>query len=158
MLDIVLSPLSSIVGPIVSLANGIVKIAYVLGELGLLIPRIVELFNYIFNIPKMLTDILFGLTKGSMMVLETLFTIILGDLRTSFGNNNDKEGNTNKTEDETINLGKDIVELLILIMCPPLAILIKLGWKSGWFLIILSSVLTYFYYFPGLIFAALYVL
>ena len=49
------------------------------------------------------------------------------------------------------------IEVLILVLCPPLALFIKKG-IAGIFSIIIASLLTYFYYIPGLIYSALYIL
>lgn len=51
-----------------------------------------------------------------------------------------------------------LIKYLVVVLCPPLALFLHLG-ASGWFHIIICSVLTVFaYYFPGLIYALLHVM
>ena len=49
------------------------------------------------------------------------------------------------------------LEVIILILCPPLAIFIRKGMK-GFLTILVTTILTCFYYFPGVLFASLHIL
>jgi len=51
-----------------------------------------------------------------------------------------------------------LLQLIITVLCPPLALFLHMG-AGGWFHIIISTVLTvYAYYFPGLIYTILHIL
>ena len=51
-----------------------------------------------------------------------------------------------------------VIRYIITILCPPLALFLHLG-ASGWFHVIVCSLLTvYAYYFPGLIYTLLHVM
>ena len=50
-----------------------------------------------------------------------------------------------------------LITMILLILCPPFVMLMKLG-ISGIIHVIITCLLTYFYYFPGLIYASLFVL
>ena len=77
--------------------------------------------------------------------------------------NNDKEDAEGgpfgvKNKKRAVCVPPTLMNIIILILCPPLAIFLDKGLK-GFFPTIICSLMTYFlYYFPGLIFAALHVL
>ena len=50
------------------------------------------------------------------------------------------------------------LKLILMILCPPYVVFNKYGLLRGWHLTILCCYLTYWYYFPGLMFACLHVL
>ena len=51
-----------------------------------------------------------------------------------------------------------LINLIILVVCPPLALYKDRGLK-GFFLVIVCALLTYYlYYFPGFLFAALHIM
>jgi uncharacterized membrane protein YqaE (UPF0057 family) len=165
MLDIVLSPINKIVGPITSLVNAIVTLVMFIFEAMKLVTKIIDILAYLINIPKLLSDLLYGLTTGVMMVLTAFFDILFGDIRKNMMgqtlSENDNEGNSSNSyeEEETMKLNKNIVEIIILILCPPLAIFFKNGLNiKTFFLVIIASILTYFYYIPGLIYGSLFIL
>jgi uncharacterized membrane protein YqaE (UPF0057 family) len=161
MLNIVLLPIEPIAGPIISLVNGIVKFVLFIFELMKMIPRIVEIFFYLLNIPGMLRDIIFGLTTGATMVFTALFDILFGDIKKAMiGSPPDKESNSANgvsTETDNITLHSQLVKIIILVLCPPLAIMLKYG-ITGISLVFITGLLTYFYYIPGLVYACLYLL
>ena len=48
--------------------------------------------------------------------------------------------------------------LVLMILCPPLALFMKVG-LAGWYYVVLCTILTiYGYYFPGLIYATMHIL
>ena len=50
------------------------------------------------------------------------------------------------------------LRLIIMVLCPPLALFMKVG-LTGWFYVLLCTILTvYGYYFPGLIYATMHIL
>ena len=157
MLDIVLSPLEPIVGPVLALVNGFIQIGYFLVELLKLLPRALEIFNYIIDPMKVMKDIIYGLTTGLMLVIEGLFDSVLGDVRKAMGGSYDPGSNDGDyTGENGICLSKTFMGTLLMVLCPPLYIILNLGIKRGFFPTLLCCLLTYFYYVPGLIYASLY--
>lgn len=157
MLDIVLSPLEPIVGPVLALVNGFIQIGYFLVEILKLLPRALEIFNYIIDPMKVIKDIIYGLTTGLMLVIEGLFDSVLGDVRKAMGGSYDPGSNDGDyTGENGICLSKTFMGTLLMVLCPPLYIILNLGIKRGFFPTLLCSILTYFYYVPGLIYASLY--
>ena len=157
MLDIVLSPLEPIVGPVLALVNGFIQIGYFLVEILKLLPRALEIFNYIIYPMKIIKDIIYGLTTGLTMVIEGLFDSILGDIRKSMGGSYDPGSNDGDyTGENGVCLSKTFMGTLLMVLCPPLYIILNLGIIKGFFPTLLCCLLTYFYYVPGLIYASLY--
>ena len=59
MLDIVLAPLEPIISPVLALVNGFIQLGLFLLEILKLLPRALELFNYIINPMKLIKDIIY---------------------------------------------------------------------------------------------------
>jgi len=157
MLDIVLSPLEPIVGPVLALVNGFIQIGYFLVEILKLLPRALEIFNYVINPMKLIKDIIYALTTGLIMVIEALFDTLLGDVRKAMGGSHDPGSNDGDYSGENaVCLSKTFMGTLLMVLCPPLYILLNMGIIKGFFPTLLCCILTYFYYVPGLIYASLY--
>ena len=123
-----------------------------------MIPKILNIVLLFLDPGKLLNDIIFGATTGIYMLLEALFDIIFGKVRDHMGFTN-KRGSNKGTLKNSSCLPPTFVQILILVLCPPLYVVLKEGIlnAAGLFPVILTSILTYFYYFPGLIYASLFV-
>ena len=157
MLDIVLAPLEPIISPVLALVNGFIQFGLFIVEILTLLPRALELFNYIINPMKLIKDIIYALTTGLMMVIEALFDTLLGDVRKAMGGSYDPGSNDgDHTGENGVCLSKTFMGTLLMVLCPPLYILLNMGIIKGFFPTLLCSIFTYFYYVPGLIYASLY--
>ena len=157
MLDIVLAPLDPIVSPVLALVNGVIQFGLFLVEVLQFLPRALELFNYIINPMKIIKDIIAGLVNGITMILEAMLDVLLGDIRKAMGGSYDPGSNDGDYSGEKgVCLSKTFMGTLLMVLCPPLYVLLNMGIINGFFPTILTSVLTYFYYVPGLIYASLY--
>ena len=157
MLDIVLAPLEPIVAPILALVNGFIQFGLFLVQMLQLLPRALELFNYVINPMKLIKDVISGVVSGIIMILEALFDTLLGDLRKTMGGSYDPGSNDGDYSGENgVCLSKTFMGTLLMVLCPPLYVLFNMGIINGLFPTLLTSVLTYFYYVPGLIYASLY--
>ena len=116
-------------------------------------PKFFSIFTYITDPVKLIKDIVYGIKAGFMMIFNFIYDNTLGRIVSLFLIKNDKE-NTKKGKTCFKN---SFIEVLILVLCPPLALFIKKG-IAGIFSIIIASLLTYFYYIPGLIYTSLYIL
>ena len=133
-----------------NLINFIVKII-------VFVPRMLELLNYVINPMKLIKDIIAGLVNGITMILEAMVDVLLGDIRKSIGGSYDPGSNDGDYIGENgVCLSKTFMGTLLMVLCPPLYVLLNMGIINGFFPTILTSVLTYFYYVPGLIYASLY--
>ena len=159
MIGLVLSPLNAIFKPIVDIGIAIVRLAMFLIELLKMIPKIFSLFMIFTDPGKIIKDIMFGLFTGVYMVAEATLDMLFGDMRRALGGEVDTGGNegTVGNDAEAKCIPPSMVKLLLMVLCPPLALMLEVG-IGGLLYVIICSLLTYFFYFPGLIYASLYVL
>ena len=121
------------------------------------VPRMLEIFNYVINPMKLIKDIIGAVVNGIIMILEALFDTFLGDIRKTMGGSYDPGSNDGDYSGENgVCLSKTFMGTLLMVLCPPLYVLFNMGIINGFFPTILTSILTYFYYVPGLIYASLY--
>ena len=133
-----------------NLINFIVKII-------LFVPRMLEIFNYIINPMKLIKDIISGIVNGLLMLIETMFDVILGDIRKAMGGSYDPGSNDGDYSGEKgVCLSKTFMATILMVLCPPLYVLLNMGIINGFIPTLLTCILTYFYYVPGLIYASLY--
>jgi len=156
----ILEPIfAPILKPFKDMILGIVNILELVLELLKIIPKVLELITTIFDPIKLLNDVIYGTITGITSMITAIFENILnlfGDSIPKTESNNGVFGIENKKKQVCIK--PTIINLVILILCPPLALFINKGWKS-FFMIIVCALMTYYmYYFPGFLFAALHIL
>ena len=154
-INLVLSPIESIFDPIVNIMKVVIQIIALLIELIKVVPKIFSLFTIFTDPAKVIKDTVYGVITGIKMIFEAIFDATLGSVSKKFKPYfvGDQDGNKDKEEC----ISPTYMELLILILCPPLAIFIRKGIKK-FFVILIASALTYLYYFPGLIYSTFYIL
>ena len=150
--------LKPIISPIIAISKGFVKMAEIAGILVKLIADVLAMIPAIFSPDKLINDIIYAMSLGITSMIEGFIK-------------NLPFGGGGKTKDEEggkgiFGMGKDakkvcikptFLNLIILVLCPPLALFLKRGMK-GIFWVLVCGLMTYFlYYFPGLIFAALHI-
>ena len=149
---------NEIVGGFLSLINFAKNLILIIEKLLLMAPKMVFYFIYIITTPgKVISDTIYGFTTGIKMILKSIVDILMGKSVGLLNLHVKDDTNNKKKEDTEECINPSILEILILLLCPPLAIFIRKGLK-GFFTIVITSVLTYYYYLPGLIYASLYVL
>ena len=153
----ILSILNPVTGPFNDILNAVIKMFILLGEFMKIFKNLFELAINVFNPDKLINDVLYGVTHGITRMFGALVEKV--DIG---GGDVDKEkdggpfGVTEKKQATCI--PPTLMNLLILVLCPPLALFLNKG-ISGWFITIICCLMTYFmYYFPGFIFAALHIL
>ena len=147
-----------IIEPFKSMVVAIVGIADLIIEIITLLPKLLELITNIFEPDKLINDIIYGVTVG----FTTMITALINNITNVFSEQNKTTtSNTDGIYSDNVRktcIKPTIINLIILVLCPPLAILISKGIR-GFLLIVICAILTYYmYYFPGLLFAALYTL
>lgn len=158
ILKVVLFPIRPIISPVLKLKDAMMQLQEILIKLVLMAPKILSLFQIFTDPGKVLKDVLTGLTVGGKMIIETFFDSLfgtthknskyyLGKLKDSTENSNDPEAC----------LGPSLIEIILLVLCPPLAVFMRKG-LSAILIILVTFLLTYFYYIPGLVYASLHVL
>ena len=124
-----------------------------------IVMNILELIPNVFSPDKLINDVIYGIIQGITSMLSTLFGGIIPRPKKSDGPadaGNQLFGSSKKAK--VVCIKPTTITLLILILCPPLALLLTEGIKA-WYLVVICALMTYFfYYIPGFIFAALHIL
>ena len=147
-----------------NIAESFVKIAklalYVIKIIIQFIPNLLEILNP----NKLLPDIISGAFASLGSVYTHIKNMFSGKLFLSkampkqrhpskgfFGHNS-----TSKQQQKCVR--PTWLRLILMVLCPPLALFMKVG-LTGWFYVLLCTILTvYGYYFPGLIYATMHIL
>ena len=142
-----LKPIKTITDSVLSITDLVVEILKIFPNL------VLAIMTYIKDPSKLIESILHGIKEGIMV----LFTGTVGSL--SSGPKKAEKKTEDKSNTKTKYCFKTrLLKILLMIGFPPLAIFVDRGFR-GFIPIIISSVLTfYFYYFPGLIFTSIYLL
>ena len=156
-----------LIAPMIVIGTAFSRLGDILTQFFELLEYLIEIIPLIFDPPKLIDDILFAVTFG----INKMFGIMsgsVGGLVNSPEDENEEQGPfglTPETPETTEITGQvkcidpTFTTILLLIICPPLAILLKLGFWAGFISSIICGVLCVkLYYFPGLIFAILHVL
>jgi hypothetical protein len=160
-----------ILDPLKKMLVGIVDIAILIGEVFALIPKIIKIVINIFKPDKLINDVIYGTTIG----INNMITALMNKLSFSSEKTMDEKeaGGTGgifgiDDTSKSICVKPTLINLIILVLCPPLALYIHVG-RGGIdgitgfiyliFMVLICSGMTYYmYYFPGFLFAALHVL
>jgi hypothetical protein len=161
-----------ILDPLKKMLVGIVDIAILIGETFALIPKILKIVANIFKPDKLMNDIIYGTTTG----INSMISALMEKLSFSSEKTIDVKSKDNDTGgifgiddgSKAICTKPTWINLLILVLCPPLALYLHLGkaglsgigpWLSTIFMVLICCGMTYYmYYFPGFLFAALHIL
>ena len=153
-----LASIVSVIAILVVLLKPILDIIKIVGEMTSILfefvqifPPLLEAILIIFDPKRFINDLIFGVSYGIKKVLSGMMDSI-------------DSGTTAQKppEDESkipqVCVPPTMVNLFILLICPPLALFLNRG-LQGIFLVIVCAILTVkLYYFPGFIFAALHIL
>ena len=167
LFNLVLSPIENLKGIFVTVGETIIEIIHLIMRFINFLPFIADIFYYITDPLKMLSDIRDGFFTGFKLIYETFTNFFFGNIRQTFNYRNINTLNQNggslsnndlKCDDPKSHCySPSFITILLLILCPPFAMLLQLG-IGGIIHIIICCMLTYFFYFPGLIYASLFVL
>lgn len=145
----------SIINALVKIVEFFILILKYLDDFIMIFTKVIEILPLIFNPKKLLDDILFGVSFSIKSILFGMISSVeIGSSQ------NPKELKPDSVP--KVCVSPSLFKLLILIICPPLALLINYGARLNILelvLVVICSFLTVWcYYFPGLIFAALHIL
>ena len=154
----IIAILSAISGPVKIILNTIIKIGEIIVALAQLLFQMLQIIPLIFDPPKFIDDILFGITWG----INNLFSKVIASMNTEKEEDPNSESGTFGVSEENQKLytcaDPTLGMILLLVVCPPLAIFYKLGIEGMVSAIICGVLCVKLYYFPGLLFAILHVL
>ena len=148
--------LKPIIGPIIAISTVFVYLSEFCKTLIDIIVNIFELIPNIFSPDKLINDIIYGVMEGFQTMLKSL----LGSLNPRPKKTENKDTGIFGSDDKNkvVCLKPSVFNLIILIICPPFALLLNEGVRA-WYLVIICALMTYYlYYIPGFIFAALHIL
>ena len=130
------------------------KAIFIVMKIVMFLPRIFEIIFYVINPTKLLRDLLFSFTDGTIMVYKAVVNNLFGDMRSYFSKPQSGSNDGDPASD-SVCFGETYIATLIMVLCPPLYIALSEGIKA-FPQIMFCCVLTYFYYIPGLMYAILY--
>ena len=146
--------------PMIFIGKAFMRLGDVLEKFFNLFIQVIQLIPLIFDPPRLIDDILFGVTFGINQMFRAMSDSASGLTSTP----EDDEAGGGATfdldkETPTKCMSPTFTTILMLIICPPLAIFLKLGFWKGFVSAIICGVLCVkLFYFPGLLFAILHVL
>ena len=146
-----------IIDCLIGLVKMFIKLVTMIDDILDIMFKIFEIIPLVFQPTKLIDDILYGSVAGINKVMGGLIDSV------DFNSANPRES-PGDGPFGTIEKGKPVcipptmMNIIFLILCPPLALFLHSGIK-GFFQVIVCSLLTLkAYYFPGLIYAALHIL
>ena len=154
IISTLLFPIKPIIDPLLSFGEAMIHLQELLLKIISIVPKLVSIFTMFTDPGKIIKDAIYGVKTGIMMIFDAIFGDLFRLITKPFVNG-DNKNKKNDTKEACFN--KSFINIIILVLCPPLAIFVKDGFKAI-FNIIIASVLTYLYYFPGLIYSCLYIL
>jgi hypothetical protein len=153
--------LGPIIKPIGKMFEVIITIFGLVGKFIELLFQALDIIPLIFDPPKLMDDILFAVTT-TLTVIFKKFTQDIKNIASSPEDEEKENGifGVKMAERNAFScMDPSWSEVLLLVLCPPLAIIYKLGFIQGLISSIICGVLCVkLYYFPGLLFAILHVL
>ena len=154
---------------IFSIGNFAVFLGELIIKLITIFPILIKLVFSILDPGNFLKDLVFGIIIGIEMLVKGVADVFIGKAQESgekipgfkdglFPNGILGSSKETRDSENTVRcLKPTTIRLILMVLCPPLAVFMKYGLLRGWFWIIISWILTYyFYYFPGLLFSALH--
>jgi len=157
ILKVVLFPIRPLISPILKLEEAMFKMSELMITILMMVPKLLSLFTIFTDPGKVIKDTIFGITTGFKLIIETIFDSTIGGIHKTSKNYLGKIGYEEPHEEKEECLTPRLIEVLLLVLCPPLAILVRKG-ISSIIIILVAFALTYMYYIPGLIYASLYIL
>ena len=147
------------------LFKSIIKVGEAFIKLGKLLGMLIKFFFEI--IPKATTilnpvNLLNDIVTGAFLGIQVLFNAIFDSLniRNLFGRKRQNDGifGVSKNASNAKCVNPSLFRLIIMVLCPPLAVFMHRGISAIINIIITTLLTIYGYYFPGLIYAMMIVL
>jgi uncharacterized membrane protein YqaE (UPF0057 family) len=161
-----------------NMALALGKLGEFIGIIMKLIFELVPIVTNIFNPVYLINDIITGIVMGIKIVLNGIIgglnpsNFFGGNKKTKYNRNKDigsglfgmrrnYDRESNKLENNKNNkicARSTLFRMILMVLCPPLALLQHLGLR-GWFNVVICGILTiYGYYFPGLMYSMMHIL
>ena len=160
--DVILAPinwaLSPILEPLKNIINGAIQLVKLLIILLAKIPEIIGAAVQILDPAKLINDIVTGTFLGIQVLFNAIFQAL--NIRNLFGTKRQNNGilGVSRTASNAKCVNPSLFRLIIMVLCPPLAVFMHRGISAIINIIITALLTIYGYYFPGLIYAMMIVL
>ena len=146
-----------IVSPIITIGKVFVSLQEASKQILNIFVKIIDIIMSLFQPDKLINDIIYGFTTG----ITTMITSFISNILNIFSEQNKTSNNDNdiySKKNKLVCTNPTLLNLIILIACPPLAILRSKGIRAFMLILICGFMTYYMYYFPGLLFAALHIM
>lgn len=151
----IMNPFEPLFKPIIGIANAFLKIGELIMLFVTLFIKVITTATVLFDPPRFINDIIIGSVIGITQFINSLlerFSIKKYFRSNVFKKEDCKKDNLNSNK---VCYKPTFLHYLILLVCPPLAVFIKVG-IYGFVQVAICAFLTmYAYYFPGLLYAIL---
>jgi hypothetical protein len=149
-----------LVFPLIFIGRGFFRIGEIIIKMFKMFWQVMKIIGLIFDPPALIDDILFAVTFGINEVMNKMSSAISNGMSEPEDDTSEKGiFATRQEEGNATCMSPTYSTLFLLIICPPLAIMYKLGFWKGFVSSIICGVLCVkLFYFPGLLFAVLHVL
>ena len=149
--------LKPIFSPIITIGKVFVSLQEACKKILEIFIKILDLIMSLFQPDKLINDIIYAFTTG----ITTMITAFISNILNIFSEQNKTSNNDNdiySKNNKLVCTNPTLLNLIILIACPPLAILRSKGIRAFLLILICGFMTYYMYYFPGLLFAALHIM
>ena len=154
-----LSFLKPITQPLVDMLNAVIEGAVLIGDILELLVDALKIIPIIFDPPKLIDDVMYGVTYGINTVMGGVMGSVDPQKPTEEKQTSGPFGVNTTKDSSMVCMSPSLSVILMLIICPPLAIFYKYSFIKAIIPAIICGVLCVkLYYFPGLLFASLMVL
>ena len=154
----IMSPLKVLVDPILIMLNTFISIIKLVEYITEIVSLVFQMIPIIFDPPKLINDIIYAFSASISIITDYLMKSVDYSTPKTESDESAIFGINKKDANKTC-ISPTLAMILILIVCPPVAIFYKYNFWSGLLPAIICGVLCVkLYYFPGLLFAALMVL
>ena len=153
-----LDPFKVFLDPIKAIGKGFIQIFDIIVKLADILIKALEMIPIIFDPPRLIDDIMYGVTYGINTVMGGVMSSV-DPQKPSEEKQTSGPFGVNKIDKSTVCISPSLSVILLLILCPPLSIFYKYSFIKALIPSIICGVLCVkLYYFPGLLFASLMVL
>jgi hypothetical protein len=145
--------------PIISIGKGFLQILDVIVKLADILVKAIAMIPIVFDPPRLIDDIMYGVTYGINTVMGGIMGSVDPQKPVEEKQTSGPFGVNTKIDNSSVCISPSLSVILLLIICPPLAIFYKYSFIKALIPAIICGVLCVkLYYFPGLLFASLMVL
>ena len=150
VLETVLIPIKPIIEPLIALGSMMEPLLHVILKFISIIPMLLKLFLEFTNPIKLIKNIVEAVKVSLFLLWNCTIGFVFQNIAQLFIGR-DNTSNANET------IKKSLLNIFLLVISPPIAIIVS-STNVKLIEVFICSILTYFYYIPGLIYSCLIIL